>query len=250
MPISKEAGRIRRMFADISPRYDLLNHVLSLNADVAWRRAAVRALDLRAGAAVLDVCTGTGDLALEAWRVLEEKGGGLVVGTDFTLEMLRIGEGKRLRRRAAIRLVAADTLELPFAGESFDAVTVAFGIRNVADLEGGLAEMLRVLRPGGRAAILEFSARPGGVLERAYGFYFRRVLPLLGGWISGSRAGRDAYAYLPASVLEFPAPGELSRILERVGFTGARFRSLTFGVAVLHIAIRPAVPAALHAPGA
>ena len=229
------------MFADISPRYDLLNHLLSLNIDVAWRRAAVRALDLPAGAAALDVCTGTGDLALEVWSALERRGGGIVVGTDFTPEMLRLGEAKRQRRHAAaIRFVAADTLQLPFADASFDAVTVAFGIRNVSDLRGGLREMLRVLRPGGRAAILEFSARPGGVLERAYGFYFRRLLPLVGGWISGSRSGRNAYEYLPASVLEFPGPGELSRILEEVGFADVGFRALTFGISALHLARRPA----------
>jgi demethylmenaquinone methyltransferase/2-methoxy-6-polyprenyl-1,4-benzoquinol methylase len=244
MPISKEAGRIRRMFADISPRYDLLNHLLSLNADVAWRRAAVRALDLTAGSAVLDVCTGTGDLALEAWAILQRRGGGLVVGSDFTPEMLRIGEAKRLRRGAgAVRFVAADTLQLPFADASFDAVTVAFGIRNVSDLEGGLREMLRVLRPGGRAAVLEFSARPGGVLERAYGFYFRRLLPLVGGWISRSRSGRDAYSYLPASVHEFPTPAELAGVLEAAGFAEVRFRALTFGIAVLHLAVRPAARA-------
>jgi demethylmenaquinone methyltransferase/2-methoxy-6-polyprenyl-1,4-benzoquinol methylase len=237
---SRDGDAIRRMFAAISPRYDLLNHLLSAGVDVSWRRAAVRALALAPGDAVIDLCTGTGDLALAAAKALDRLGAGTVTGSDFTPEMLRIAATKRERRRArGLSLVLADTLDLPFADCTFDAAAVAFGIRNVADLGRGVGEIFRVLKPGGRAAILEFSARKGGVLHRAFEFYFRRLLPRLGGWISGTPAGGDAYAYLPASVLEFPAPPEFTRLLEAHGFTGVQFQPLTLGIATIHTARRP-----------
>jgi demethylmenaquinone methyltransferase / 2-methoxy-6-polyprenyl-1,4-benzoquinol methylase len=232
--------KIRRMFADISPRYDLLNHVLSLNRDRAWRRRTVRELGLAPGSRVLDVCTGTGDLAIELARCPAVRAGGAVVGADFTPEMLRIGERKLRRLRLDhVTLVAADTLHLPFADGTFDAVTVAFGIRNVCDLSGALREMLRVLRPGGQAAILEFAPPRGDWLRRAFEVYFRRVLPRIGALVSGSRAGREAYEYLPRSVGTFPPPEELSRLLEECGFVAVRCVRLTLGVAVLHVARRP-----------
>jgi len=229
------------MFAEISPRYDLLNHVLSLNLDRAWRRRAVTELKLRPGAQVLDICTGTADLALEL-AARDGSPQSRVLGTDFTPEMIRIGETKRQARRARnLTLLVADSLYLPFPDSVFDAVTVAFGIRNVSDLDTGLHEILRVLKPGGQTAILEFSTPGSGWFRHVFGFYFRRILPRVGGWISGVRAGAEAYSYLPASVNEWPSPQEFSQTLERCGFSSVRYRPLTLGVAVLHMASRSPV---------
>ena len=224
------------MFAEIAPRYDFLNHFLSLNVDRRWRRRAVRALGLEPGARVLDICTGTADLALELEQALRPSGG-RVVGSDFTPEMLRIGEAKRRRSGAAsLRLVAADSLALPFADGSFDAVTVAFGIRNVCDLASGLREMLRVLKPGGQAAILEFSPPERGLLRGVFELYFRKVLPAIGHWVSGSKA----YVYLPESVGEFPSVRRFAEILRECGFDPVTATKLTLGVAVLHVGRKPA----------
>ncbi len=235
---AKDPERIRRMFAEISPRYDLLNHLLSLNLDTAWRRRTVRALALAPGARVLDICTGTGDLALEIEAAIRTSGG-RVTGTDFTREMLILGESKRRRRNArSLDFAAADSLRLPFPDETFGAVTVAFGIRNVCDLEGALREMLRVLKPGGVVAILEFSPPSRGFRRRVFEVYFRYVLPRIGRWATGTKAGGEAYSYLPASVGAFPAPEGLSRWLERCGFSNVRQMKLTLGVAVLHLASR------------
>lgn len=236
-----DSGRIRRMFAEISPRYDLLNRLLSCGTDVLWRRRAVRELDLQPSSRILDLCTGTADLALE---IAASRRGGphRVVGLDFTPEMLRIAQGKRARKRVDhLHLVQGDALELPFPDASFDAVTVAFGIRNVEDLHRGFREMRRVLRPDGRAAILEFSPPSRALRRRLFELYFRRVLPRIGGWISGGRAGREAYSYLPRSVGEFPPSQELAGILEECGLGVVRQIPLTFAVATLHVAApRPA----------
>jgi len=238
------------MFARIAPRYDLLNHLLSLNIDRSWRRRAVRRMRLHPGAKVLDICTGTGDLALEVRKVVSPAEGGLVVGTDFTPEMLRIARRKG-RRLEALHFVMADALELPFRSSCFDAVTVSFGIRNVRFLERCLDEMLRVLVPGGVAAILEFSALKGGWIGRAFHFYFHHILPRIGGWVSGSAQGREAYAYLPRSVEGFPSPAALLIALRNRGFTEVRSKAFTFGIAVLHLANRPggAQPAAIEEVG-
>ena len=237
----KDRARIRRLFAEISPRYDLLNHLLSANRDRSWRRRVVAELSLPPGGRVLDICTGTGDLALEIAARVQ----GRVIGTDFTPEMVRRGEEKRRRRRTRnLTFLIADSLRLPFPDATFDVVTVAFGIRNVCDLAAGLNEMLRVLRPGGEAAILEFSSPRDGWFGRVFRLYFRHVLPRLGGWISGVAAGGEAYSYLPASVGEWPSPAEFSRQLELSGFTGVRFVPLTLGVSVLHLAARPRIEAA------
>jgi len=228
------------MFADISPRYDFLNHLLSLNADKAWRRRAVRELGLSPGARVLDVCTGTADLALELSRALQGLGAGWVVGTDFTPEMTRLGEAKRQRQGARnLALAIADTLHLPFSDGTFDAATVAFGIRNVSELKRGVDEMFRVLKPGGKAAVLEFSTVKCSALRRTFDFYFHRVLPRIGQWVSRSRRGSEAYSYLPASVSEFPTPPGFSELLKERGFTAVRSQKLTFGVCALYLARRP-----------
>jgi demethylmenaquinone methyltransferase / 2-methoxy-6-polyprenyl-1,4-benzoquinol methylase len=200
--LDKREARIRRMFGDIAPRYDLLNHLLSLNVDRYWRWRTTRlvppVLDPRAGP-ILDVCTGTGDLALAYDRAA---GGGVpIVGSDFCLPMLLPAAKKTARARAAgrVRFIEADTQHLPFPDDTFQLTAVAFGLRNVTDPERGLAEMVRVTRPGGRVAILEFSRPRHWLFGRLYRAYFRWVLPAIGQAVSRSRD--SAYNYLPASVL-------------------------------------------------
>lgn len=240
MVVDKETTKIRRMFAAISPRYDLLNHLLSFNIDKQWRRRVVRELDLPAGARVLDICTGTADLALELTRAVDASRGGRVYGTDFTTEMVHLGAAKRRRRRLAQPFLGvADSLSLPFPAEQFDAVTVAFGIRNVSDLERCLREMWRVLKPGGQAAILDFSLPRARLIRGAYRVYFHSLLPRVGAWISRTQAGADAYRYLPESVSEFPAPERFTEVLRENWFEDARFHRLACGIAVLHLARRP-----------
>jgi demethylmenaquinone methyltransferase/2-methoxy-6-polyprenyl-1,4-benzoquinol methylase len=241
MTVRRDSQAVREMFADISPRYDFLNHVLSLNIDRRWRRITVRELALEPGHKVIDVCTGTADLALEIARHVRQEAGGSVVGSDFCAEMVAIGERKRQKRGVEhLSLIVADTLALPFPDASFDAATVAFGIRNVVDLDAGLAEMARVVRPGGRVAVLEFTASQHRAVRALYRLYFHRILPRVGAWLSGSRAGARAYSYLPASVDSFPGPDELSRRLEHAGLEDVRVRSLSFGIAALHVGTRAA----------
>ena len=239
MSLSKSPDRIRRMFAEIAPRYDLLNHLLSLNLDRSWRRRAARALRLGRQPKVLDICTGTGDLALEVWRRVGPLGG-RVIGADFTREMVQRGEAKRRVRKAeGVSLLIADASALPFASRSFDAVTVAFGLRNVCELDRALEEIWRVLKPGGLAAVLEFSPAGRGWARRSFEAYFQRWLPRIGRWVSGTAAGGEAYAYLPRSVSEFPDAEGFSRVLENAGFTAVSAQRMTLGVAVLHLAQRP-----------
>jgi len=229
--VDKSPRRIREMFDLISPRYDFLNHLLSLNTDVAWRRRAAE----RCGpnpARVLDVCSGTGDLALE----LRRRWNCDVVGTDFAFRMLsraRIKGG----RTAGVRFQQADTMRLPFRDATFDACAVAFGLRNVADMNAGIREMARVVRPGGRVVILEFATPPSRLLRRGYLFYFTRVLPAIGELIAPARRG--AYRYLPDSVAAWPGPEELKAALERAGLVDAGYERLTCGVAAIHYGTRP-----------
>ena len=235
----KEASRIARMFDRIAPTYDVLNHLLSANVDVRWRRQAVSMLALDGSERVLDACTGTGDLAL----ALKEGGAANVHGTDFAPEMIRLAERKLaehdLTTNGADEHVAfqvADTAALPFEDQSFDVATVAFGVRNLEDLDAGLRELGRVLKPGGRLLVLEFSRPPNPVFRAIYHTYFMIVLPLIGNLVSG---GADtAYTYLPRSVLSFPGPEALSQRIHDAGFASVDVTPLTFGIASIHLATR------------
>ncbi len=226
------------MFADIAATYDQLNHWLSLNIDKRWRRAAVQEIAdalTRPGAVALDVCCGTADLAIELGRLAP------TVGVDFCQPMLARGMEKVRRSGRPVRLLAGDALALPFADASFDVVTVAFGIRNVVDLDGALAEMRRVLKPGGKAAILEFSHPVVPGLKRLFGFYFAQILPRIGNAIS--RSGY-AYSYLPASVQHFPDQAALAAHMEKAGFRNVTWRNLSGGIAALHSGAIPPAPGA------
>lgn len=232
---AEKRAYVRKMFTAIAPRYDLLNHVLSLNVDRRWRRVAVDQLgwELVPAGTYLDLCAGTLDLAAELAR--RPGFGGRVIGADFVLPMLRLGRGKA----ASVWPVNADALELPFPPASFSGATVGFGVRNLADLDRGLAEAARVLRPGARLVVLEFSTPPRQPLRSMYFFYFRRVLPLIGRLVSKHR---NAYSYLPESVLAFPGPDELARRLEAAGFEGVRYRLLLGGICAVHVGVRRADP--------
>jgi len=235
--------QVREMFSQIAPRYDLLNHLLSLQFDRLWRARVTRRLRPilgRPDARVLDLCCGTGDLALS----LAATGKARVIGADFAHPMLIRAKEKSAsalgscahRDVHAISLCEADALRLPFADCSFDLITTAFGFRNLANYEAGLREILRVLKPGGTLAILEFTEPPAGFLGGLYRWYFRNVLPRLGGLISGDRS---AYTYLPASVSRFFRPAELSSLMKSVGYSELDFCIWTLGTVALHTAVRP-----------
>ena len=292
------ARSVRDMFSAIAPRYDFLNHLLSLRRDIVWRRRLARRFrDVlgRADARVLDLCCGTGDLSLALHRVAGEEGhkrpirrGARIFGTDFAHPMLEIarrkslaasdlfirpigwvqeqgreepqprsrfrfplwGRGRRADARSTLQASAlsgptasasgptyieSDALSLPFADSTFDLLTAAFGFRNLADYDRGLAEFFRVLKPSGRLAILEFSGPQGVLLGPLYRFYFTRILPRIGGAISGNSA---AYNYLPGSVLKFPSPDSLAEMISRAGFTAVRFDLWSAGIVALHTATR------------
>jgi demethylmenaquinone methyltransferase / 2-methoxy-6-polyprenyl-1,4-benzoquinol methylase len=228
------AAHVREMFGRIAPRYDLLNHLLSLDIDKAWRRRVAKRFSATLrdpGARVLDLCCGTGDLAL-AFRK-EAPGGAGIVGSDFVPEMLDRARAKAASSRANVTFVEADALALPFADASFDLVSCSFGFRNLANYERGLREIFRVLKPCGAAAILEFAEPRGKLFGGVYRFYFRRVLPRLGGLISGNGA---AYTYLPSSVSKFPSPESLREQFATAGYEDARFERWTGGIVTLHTA--------------
>ncbi len=236
MSVDKSDARVRRMFGEIARRYDLLNHLLSLGIDRRWRRRTVRLAPPSDGGPVLDVCTGTADLALAYWRA--GRGEIRVVGADFCHPMLILGEKKSRRARAdgQLTLVEADAQQLPFADGSFEVVSVAFGLRNVSDTDRGLREMVRVCRPGGRVAVLEFSLPEFRPLRKLYGWYFRFVLPIVGQALARNR--QAAYNYLPQSVDEFPQREALAVQMQRAGLTQVRFHPLTFGIAVLYVGVK------------
>jgi demethylmenaquinone methyltransferase/2-methoxy-6-polyprenyl-1,4-benzoquinol methylase len=233
--LSKSPDRVAGMFDAIARRYDFLNHLLSAGIDRRWRRQAIRALKLNGGERVLDVCTGTGDLAIAALRA--RPGAARVVGVDFAAAMLRIGRDKLeepgLRQRST--LVRGDATRLPATTGSVDAVTAAFGIRNVVDPGAACGEMYRVLKPGGRLAILEFGIPTWPPLRRIYLWYFRQVLPTVGRLVSRHTA---AYAYLPASVAAFASPVEFTAMLSQSGFADVVAVPLTGGIVFLYTARR------------
>jgi len=224
------AAWVRGMFARVARRYDVANHLLSFNIDRLWRARTVRRVRPileRPGARVLDICCGTGDLTLALARECRAP----VLGSDFCHPMLVAARGK-----GAAGLFEADALRLPLCDASLDLITAAFGFRNLANYGAGLAEMRRVLRPGGMAAILEFSEPPNALFAALYHFYSRRILPLIGGALSGSR---DAYTYLPESVRKFPSPEELAEQMRRAGFAEVRYERFTGGIVALHLGVTP-----------
>lgn len=228
------ASAVRSMFAAVAPRYDLLNHLLSVGLDIKWRHAAVKALGpvlASSSSVVVDLCCGTGDLAL----ALRRASAGKVVGADFCHPMLQLAREKSTRLSRFTSFLEADTLRLPFPETSVDALTIAFGFRNLANYRRGIQEMRRVLRPGGMVAILEFSHVKWPVFGPTFRFYFRRVLPLVGSWISGVQG---PYQYLPDSVLRFPDQESLASLLREEGFRNVRYRNFTGGVAALHLGVR------------
>ena len=226
------AQAVRQMFDEIAPRYDLLNHVLSMNVDRLWWRRTARIFShilSRSDARVLDLCAGTGDMSVAMRAVAAKKrSGAAICALDFSHQMLQHGLGKF--RAKSIQPVEADALQLPLADNSVDLVVSSFGFRNLANYDAGLREIGRVLKPGGEIGILDFS-EPGGILGKLYGFYFRKVLPKIGTLISGVRG---PYAYLPASVQKFPAPQQMLVRMESAGFTDQSWTPYTFAIAGLY----------------
>jgi demethylmenaquinone methyltransferase/2-methoxy-6-polyprenyl-1,4-benzoquinol methylase len=225
---------VRDMFADIAPRYDRLNAILSFNQHKVWRRLAVRLARVRVGDRCLDICTGTGDFAVDLARVVGNTG--RVVGADFCEPMIRNGQDKTRRAVGGpITMMVANAEALPYPDQSFDAVTVGFGVRNVAHLDRAVSEMARVVRPGGRVAILEFN-RPTRRWYRPFvDFYLFQVLPRIGGLLSR----REAYTYLPESMKLFVTREELAGIMEASGLRVEEIRDLNFGTVCIHLGVKP-----------
>lgn len=230
--VEEKARYVRHMFDDIAPRYDLLNSLLSAGIHHGWRVFATRCASLEAGNGVLDVCSGTGEWAAHLRQSVGPNG--LVMAADFSLPMLRHGAERFARN--GVGEVQGDAAQLPFADNSFDAATVAFGIRNVADRDQGFAEMARVVKPGGRVVCLEFSQPPPGPFRTAYDLHARYVMPFVGGTVSGRR---DAYAYLPASVARFDTRQQLADRMRGAGLAEVRWIDLTFGLVCVHVGVKP-----------
>jgi len=235
------AAHVQQMFAAIAPRYDFLNHLLSFSLDRMWRGRTVRRFAhilSKPEACILDVCSGTGDLAFALDRrrasLLDDESASQrlpVFASDFVEPMLERAAEKARRRACVTVFAAADTLQLPFSDASFDLLTTAFGFRNLANYEAGLREFARVLKRGGELGILEFTEPRKGPLAGVFRFYFQRILPRIGGAVSGNKA---AYAYLPGSVAKFPLPEELAALLRAVGFGDVRVASWNFGSVILY----------------
>jgi demethylmenaquinone methyltransferase/2-methoxy-6-polyprenyl-1,4-benzoquinol methylase len=226
----QHAAAVREMFSGIAARYDLLNHLLSLNIDKRWRRRVRSKLGDILGdpdAVILDVACGTGDLSIELQRDSKAR----VIGTDFCRPML----AQAAEKTASIPFVEGDAMNLGFGEASFDAVTIAFGLRNLSNFSDGLAEFFRVLKPGGTLAVLEFSSPVIPGFRTIFNFYFSRILPWIGGAVSGSRG---AYEYLPDSVHRFPDQKTLAELIEKIGFHNVEFENLTGGIAAIHIGVK------------
>ena len=228
--VTKQASEVERMFSAIAPRYDLLNRLLSAGIDRKWRRRAVRSLSPNSGL-YLDIASGTGDMAIE---IAHQSCNAKIVTTDFSLKMLTIGARKTMGK--PIMHGQGDALELAFRANSFDGITCAFGIRNFQELKKGLTEMVRVLKPSGRAAILEFATPENALIRKLYLLYFHKILPLVGSFVSGDKL---AYSYLPDSVKEFPKREKLAAIFRDAGFMDVTVTPLTFGICDLITARKP-----------
>jgi demethylmenaquinone methyltransferase/2-methoxy-6-polyprenyl-1,4-benzoquinol methylase len=253
-PVDKSERRIRQMFGEISPRYDFLNHFLSGGTDWYWRWRTVRTAPPVGDAPILDVCSGTGDLALAYWQ--RGRGQIPVVGTDFTQEMLVIADRKAVPQRSRysgqprvssndhcvreatpeLHFLQADTQELPFPDNQFQLVTVAFGLRNVTNTARGLREMIRVCRPGGKVVVLEFSLPGNRILRALYCWYFKNILPRIGQLLSGNT--QQAYNYLPSSVSEFPYGEALAALMRECGLNTVTYTPLTCGIATLYVGVK------------
>ncbi len=233
MTLDKSSDRVKQMFGEIAGRYDFLNRALSLGIDRSWRRKTVKLVPPQGDAPILDVCTGTADLALAYWRA--GRGKVPVVGTDFCEPMLALARDKCRRSGAEnqISLLEADTTRLPFPDDTFQIVCVAFGLRNVCDTDAGLREMVRVCHPGGRVAVLEFSTPTLWPLGAVYAWYFQHVLPRIGQALA--RNTQSAYNYLPQSVGRFPQGSALAERMQAAGLGDVWFKPFTFGVATLYV---------------
>jgi demethylmenaquinone methyltransferase/2-methoxy-6-polyprenyl-1,4-benzoquinol methylase len=236
MGINKSSSQVQRMFGEIADWYDFLNHLLSLGIDRHWRRKTVRLVQPEDGAGpILDVCTGTADLALAYWQASRQMDEVHVLGADFCLPMLALGREKCRRAGAegSVELIEADAVRLPFPDDAFQIVSVAFGLRNVSDMNGGLREMVRVCRPGGRVAVLEFSLPRIWPLKILYQCYFHWLLPLIGQCLA--RNTQKAYNYLPASVGRFPQGEDFARHMSSAGLREVVLYPFTFGIATLYV---------------
>lgn len=228
--MAKKEG-IRKMFDNIAPDYDKLNHILSLNIDKGWRKKAVKEIvNTDSPLNILDVACGTGDFTIEIAQKAPQ--GSTITGIDLSEGMMKIGREKIAAAGVNARMVQGDCENLPYDNGEFNRISVGFGVRNFEHLERGLSEMCRVLKQGGKLVILEFSVPTNPIIRWCYKFYFLKILPAIGGWISGNRA---AYEYLPASVLHFPAPDVFMGMMKDAGFKEVKYRSLTFGICMMYI---------------
>ena len=228
--MAKKEG-IRKLFDNIAPDYDKLNHILSLNIDKGWRKKAVREIvDVQSPLAVLDVACGTGDFTIEIAQKAAE--GSRVTGIDLSEGMMKIGREKIKAAGVSADMVQGDCEALQYADGTFDRISVGFGVRNFEHLEIGLQEMLRVLKPGGKLVILELSVPSNSLVRWFYKLYFLKILPAIGGMVSGDRG---AYEYLPASVLRFPAPDKFTAMMQQVGYRNIVHKALTFGICRMYI---------------
>ncbi len=229
--MNKELDFVKDMFDRIAPKYDFLNRTLSLWQDTIWRKKMVNAAKLKSGSTVLDVACGTCDVSLEASSQL--KGQAKIYSLDFSFGMLKLGKEKlKKSKNKTISLLNADALNLPFKEKLFDAVFIAFGIRNIMDRQRAIKSFFEVLNTGGRLAVLELTTPEKGIFRSIYLFYFQRILPIIGSFFSKHT---NAYSYLPESVLKFPGPVEFSKIMKDAGFKDIRFKQMTFGIVTLFI---------------
>ena len=234
MTVDKSNDRVQKMFGEIAPKYDRMNHLLSMNVDRYWRWLTVRKLAPNKKEPILDVCTGTGDLAFSFHKYTD--GRVPVIGSDFCFEMLEVGRQKVDKFDRDVSFVEADAQNLPFDDGQFQVVSAAFGLRNVADTDEGLREMTRVCRPGGQVAILEFSVPRYQPIKGMYGWYFKNVLPKIGQFLA--RNDSSAYDYLPESVGEFPCYEALVEKMVNAGMSSAKFYPLTGGIATLYVGVK------------